>query len=65
MTVTVPGASLQTGVICQPPTTMLTTGLMWNVMGSAVDTVILRLFNPTATAIDMASNARWHFWLAN
>jgi len=65
VTVTVPGASLQTGVICQPPTTMLTTGLMWNVMGSAVDTVILRLFNPTATAIDMASNARWHFWLAN
>jgi lysophospholipase L1-like esterase len=63
VTAALSGVSLYQGIIVQPPTAILATGLLWAAMVSADNTITIRLHNPTGTAIDLASND-WLFWVA-
>jgi hypothetical protein len=60
-TVTVTGATTAMGVVVQPPAA-LTAGLVYSARVSAANTVAIRLYNPTGSAIDQASGS-WVLWL--
>lgn len=63
VTTTISGITREMGVVCQPPSAIIATGLMWSASISADNTVTIRLYNPTGSAIDMASNSGWRFWI--
>ena len=63
VTVTVSGATTSCGVIVQPKTSAMATGLTYMAWVSATDTVTLRFHNSSGAAIDPTSGT-WLFWLA-
>lgn len=63
VTTTISGITREMGVVTQPPSNILASGLMWTSCISADNTVTIRLYNPTGSAIDLASSQSWRFWI--
>ena len=54
LTISVPGASLG-DVVLADPTTNIVADIVWSAWVSAADVVSIRVANPTAVAVDLAS----------
>lgn len=63
VTHTISGITREMGVVCQPPSSLLGHGVVWSACISANDTITVRLYNPTASAIDPAGDSGWRFWI--
>lgn len=63
VTHTISGITREMGVVLQPDSGIISTGLMWAASISANDTVTIRLYNPTGSAIDMSSGTSWRIWI--